>query len=126
MLVTTAPGFGVHIDHDGFSVAEFPVRALRVRDTGDVPLTPRVLAAMLSAEDSPDRPDGAVRAARRIEDHQVPVLPPADVMRLDALLAELDARRQHVRKEIGIIDELARTATVGLRDGTLSLAGDTK
>ena len=126
VLVTTAPGFGVHIDHGGFSVAEFPVRALRVRDTGDVPLTPRVLAAMLSAEDSSDRPDGAVRAARRIEDHQVPVLPPTDVMRLDALLAELDARRQHVRKEIGIIDELARTATVGLRDGTLSLAGDTK
>jgi hypothetical protein len=126
LLITTTPGFGVYLDHEGFSVAEFPVRVLRVREAEDVPLTSRVLAAMLSANDAPGRPGGAIRASRRIEDHQVPVLPPADVMRLDTVLAELDTRRHHACREIAVLDELAMTATTGLCDGTLSLAGDTK
>lgn len=122
VLVTAAPGFGVVIDHDGFSVAEFPVRVLRIRGTGQSRLTPRVLAAMLSADESPARPSGAVRAARRIEDHQVPLLSVEDVIRLDALLAALDARRGHARQEIDVLDALASAATAGLRDGTLTLA----
>jgi hypothetical protein len=124
VLVTASPGFGVLVDHDGFSVADFPVRVLRIRGAGRSRLTPRVLAAMLNADDSPARPNGAIRAARRIEDHQVPLLGPEDVMRLDALLARLDARRSQARQEIDILDELARTAAAGLRDGTLTLVND--
>jgi hypothetical protein len=125
VLLTAVPGFGVLVDHEGFSVAEFPVRVLRIRDAGRTRLTPRVLAAMLAADDSPSRPDGAIRAARRIEDHQVPLLAAEDVKRLDILLAELDARRSHARQEIDALDELAKTAMVGLRNGTLTLVGDT-
>jgi hypothetical protein len=124
VLVTTSPAFGVLIDHDGFSVADFPVRVLRIRDAGRSRLTPRVLAAMLDSDDSPARPNGAIRAARRIEDHQAPFLAAEDVMRLDALLAKLDARRSQARQEIDMLDELVRTAAVGLRDGTLTLAND--
>jgi hypothetical protein len=122
VLITMAPSFGVLVDHDGFSVAEFPVRVLRIRDASR--LTPRVLAAMLAADGSAIRPGGAIRAARRLEDCLIPMLAPADVIRLDSLLVELEARRNHARQEIGILDELARTATAGLRDGTLALAGD--
>ncbi len=125
VLVTTIPRFGVRIDHDGFSVAEFPVRVLRIRESGQPRLTPRVLAAMLGADDSPGRPGGAIRAARRIEDHQVPMLADAVVARLDTLLAELDARRDHARREIDSLDELGRLITAGLSDGTLSIAPDT-
>jgi len=125
VLVTAAPSFGVLVDHYGFSVPEFPVRVLRIRDLGRTGLTPRVLAAMLIADDSPARPGGTIRAARRIEDHQVPLLASGEVARLDLLLAELDTRRNHARQEIDLLDELARTATAGLRDGTLALPGDT-
>lgn len=120
VMVTMTPGFGVLVDHHGFSVAEYPVRALRIRDGSR--LTPRVLAAMLAADGSPIRPGGAVRAARRLEECLIPMLAPEDVIRLDSLLVELDVRRNHARQEIGILDELARTATAGLRDGTLALA----
>lgn len=125
VLVTVAPSFGVLVDHEGFSIPEFPVRVLRVRQPGRTVLTPRVLAALLGADDSPIRPGGTIRSARRIEDHQVPLLASGEVARLDILLAELDARRDHARQEITVLDELARTATAGLRDGTLTLAGDT-
>jgi hypothetical protein len=125
VLVTTAPGFGVLIDHEGFSVAEFPVRVLRIRDSGLIRLTPHVLAAMLGIDGPSVRPAGSVRAARRIEEHRVPVLRSDEVTRFDMLLAELDTRRNQARQEIDTLDELARIATAGLCDGTLALAGDT-
>lgn len=123
VVVTMTPGFGVLVDHQGFSVAEYPVRALRIRDGGR--LTPRVLAAMLAVDGSPTRPDHAIRAARRLEECLIPMLGAGDVLRLDSLLVDLDTWRNHARHEIGVLDELARTATAGLRDGTLALAGDT-
>lgn len=122
LLVTTVPRFAVLVDHDGFSVAEFPARVLRIRDAGRSRFTPRVLAALLGTDRSSARPGGAVRDARRLEDHTVALLDPAEVTRLDTLLAEIDARRNHARQEIDMLDELASIAATGLADGTLTLA----
>jgi hypothetical protein len=125
VLVTVTPRFGVRVDHDGFAVTEFPVRVLRIRESGRAGLTPRVLAALLGADGLPGRPGGAVRAVRRLEDCAVPVLRPDEVTRLDALLAELDARRDHAQREIDVLDELGKLITAGLSDGTLSITPDT-
>jgi hypothetical protein len=122
VLVTTVPGFGVLVDARGFSVAEFPVRVLRIRETGQAVLTPRVLAALLSYSSPAIRPEGAVRSARRLDDLLVPLLPAEEVVRLDALLAELASRRDSARQEIEIIDGLAATVVSGLSDGLLRFA----
>ena len=124
VLVTVTPEFGVTIDEHGFSVAEFPVRILRITEDGHGVLTPRVLAAMLESQKGNHRPFGAIREGRRMEDHQVMVLAPETVGRLDALLAGLAARRSHAQAEIDMLDELGRLVTVGLSDGTLALTSD--
>lgn len=124
VLVTTVPEFGAIIDDYGYGVAEFPVRILRIPDAGRARLTPRVLAALLAADRSGTRPAGAVRAGRRLEDHQVPLLSAEQVARLDALLAGIDARRAHAKEEIDLLDELGAITTTGVADGTLSLAND--
>ena len=124
LLVTVTPEFGVTIDERGFSVAEFPVRVLRITEDGHGMLTPRVLAAMLESHEGNRRPSGAIRKSRRMEDHQVMMLAPQAVGRLDALLAALADRRGHAQAEIDMLDELGRIVTAGLSDGTLALAGD--
>jgi hypothetical protein len=123
VLVTTVPVFGALVDQDGFGVTEFPVRALRIVGAGRAVLTPRVLAAMLNSGNQAARPGGAVRATRRMEDHQVPLLPPDEVARLDVLLAEVGARRDSAQREIDLLDEFCAIITVGLGDGTLSITG---
>ena len=75
------------VDRDGYSIAEFPVRILRIPETEAEQFTPRVLAALLFADGSGTRAAGAVRAGRALEDQRVLLLPPAQVRRLDQLLA---------------------------------------
>lgn len=125
VLVTTVPAFGACVDRDGFAVAEFPVRILRIAEASQAGLTPRVLAALLAAEAQGTRPGGAVRAAPRLEDHVVPLLTPDQLARLDSLLAELDFRRDHAQREVDMLGELTRITVTGLINGTLTLAGDT-
>jgi hypothetical protein len=124
VLVTLVPEFGVFLDGHGLSVAEFPVRVLRITEDGRDVLTPRVLAAMLGFRDRRPRPFGAIREAQRLEDHQVAQLDPGNVRGLDALLAALDARRRRAQAEIDMLDELGGIVATGLSDGTLALAGD--
>ena len=126
VLVTIAPEFGVLLDEDGYSVAEYPVRVLRITEDGQVMLTPRVLTALLGKERGNHRPFGAIRESRRLEDYQIAMLPPAVVADLDVLLAELDARRRRALDEADMLEELAMLTTAGLSDGTLALAGDKK
>ena len=124
VLVTVAPEFGVIIDEHGFSIAEFPVRILRITEDGHGMLTPRVLAAILESQKGHHRPSGAIRGSRRMEDHQVLMLTPETVGRLDMLLTQLAARRAHAQAEIDMLDELGGLVTGGLNGGTLALAGD--
>jgi hypothetical protein len=124
VLVTTVPSFGALVDQDGFAVAEFPVRVLRIVGAGRAVLTPRVLAALLNVGGPASRPGGAVRAAPRMEDHQVPLLAPGDVARLDVLLAEMAARRDSAQREIDMLDEFCTIIMAGLGDGTLSITGE--
>ena len=124
VLVTMTPRPAALVDHDGFSIAEFPVRVLRIPATEAEQFTPRVLAALLFADGSGTRAAGAVRAGRALEDQRVLLLPPDHVHHLDQLLAHIEARRDLARKELGVLDEL-QTATIGgLIDGTLTLASD--
>jgi len=124
VLVTTIPGFGALVDRDGFAVVEFPVRVLRIVGTGRARLTPRVLAALLNVGSQAARPGGAVRAAQRLEDHQIPLLAPGEVARLDVLLAEVATRRDSAQREIDLLDEFCTIITAGLGDGTLSITGE--
>jgi hypothetical protein len=124
VIVTTIPEFGVMVDHQGMAVVEFPARILRIPESEQEQFTPRVLAALLAVRASPARPPGAVRPARRLEEHEVPLLAPAEVRRLDALLAGLDVRRESAQREIDLLEELRDLATSGLVDGTLMLTAD--
>lgn len=112
------------VDRDGFSIAEFPVRVLRIPVTEAEQFTPRVIAALLFADGSGTRAAGAVRAGRALEDQRVPLLSPSQVHHLDQLLTQIEARRDLARKELGVLDEL-QTATIGgLIDGTLTITSD--
>ena len=122
VLVTMTPRPGAMIDHDGYSIAEFPVRILRIPAAEAEQFTPRVLAALLFADGSgtPRRgrgphggcPGGPARAR---------CCRPTEVRRLDRLLAAIDARRDLARREIDVLDELLAAAIGGLIDGTLTL-----
>lgn len=121
VIVTTSPEFGAVVDTDGYSVACFPARILRIPPAERERFTPRVLAALLAAAQSGTRPGGAVRPPRRLAERLVPLLPPTDMLRLDTLLADLDGRRQQAQAEVDMLTEIRQIATAGLSDGTLAL-----
>ncbi|MGH3095014.1 MAG: hypothetical protein ACRDMV_03310 [Streptosporangiales bacterium] len=112
VVVTIAPTPAVFIDVQGFSVLEFPVRALRIPPWERESFTPKVLAALLQ---------GSVPSPRRLNNWLIPLLPPALVRRFDAVLTRLERRRALARQEIDALDEIARIATTGLTDGTLTI-----
>jgi len=120
LVVTLTPRLAVHRDEQGFSVVEFPARVLRIPATERERFTPRVLAALLAAIRS-ERAAGAVRAAARLTDLQIPALAPTEVARLDALFAAADERRALARRELELIDELCRIAVSGITDGKLTM-----
>jgi hypothetical protein len=124
VLVTMSPRTGAMVDHAGYSIAEFPVRVLRIPEAESEQFTPPLLAALLFADGYGGRPAGAVRPGQRLEDQRVVLLPPAEVRLLDTLLAEIDARRCAAQREIDVLEELRQVATGGLIDGTLTLASD--
>jgi hypothetical protein len=139
VLVTVTPRPGAIIDWDGYAIAEYPVRILRVPPSKpavgarpDWPaireeppqFTPRVLKALLFGDGSGIRPAGAIRPADSVEDLRVTLLPPAQVKTLDALLESADARRATAQAEIDMLNELCQVATSGLTDGTLTIVGD--
>jgi hypothetical protein len=126
VLVTMIPRPGAMIDHDGYAIAEYPVRILRIPGTETEQFTPRVLAALLFADGSGRRPAGAVRTVNSLKNQRVPLLPVAEVRHLDALLASIDARHTLARREIDMLDELCHAATGGLIDGTLALISNDK
>jgi hypothetical protein len=121
VVVTTVPEFGAVIDQAGLSVIEFPARALRIPESERQALTPRTLAAMLAGRMPGQRPAGAVRPARRLEDCELPVLSPAEVRFLDHLLAVLEAREAAARRELTLLAEMRDVTIIGLSDGTLTL-----
>lgn len=125
VFITVIPAFGALVHSDGFAVAEFPARVLRIPENGRALLTPRVLAALLCAGNLAARPSGSVWTGRRMEDYRMPLLAPDEVARLDMLLAELAARRDAAQREIDMLDEYQTVAVAGLSDGTLSIAGGT-
>jgi len=121
ILFTTVLRPGAIVDQRGYSIAEFPVRILRIPAAESEQFTCRVLAALLFADGSGSRAEGAVRASRAIEDQRVILLPPDQVRALDRLLTRIDDRRDLARKELDVIDELQDAAIGGLIDGTLTL-----
>ena len=120
VVVTTTPEFGVLVDHAGLAVVEFPAKVLRIPAAERQSFTPRTLAALLAGRMPSLRPAGAVRPGRRLEDHELPVLSPAEVQFLDQFLAALDARQEAARQELDLIAELRDVTTSGLVDGTLT------
>jgi hypothetical protein len=124
VLVTLSPAAGAIVDHAGYAIVEFPVRILRVPPAERPRFPPRVLAALLFGGSPRVLPSGAVRAARRLEDHRVPLLPEDEAALLDGLLAEIEVRRQVAQREIDVLDDVCRVAIGGLIDGTLSLDSD--
>ncbi|GAA3756752.1 serine/threonine-protein kinase [Salinactinospora qingdaonensis] len=123
VVYTTSPEFGTVVDDEGGSVVAFPARALRPVPDARRPLTPRVLALLLATAPGGGRSPSAVRAARSVEDTPLPELPPAEVRRLDALLAEIERRRALLDAQYAELDEILGLAGAGLSDGTLTVPG---
>lgn len=121
VVVTAAPEPGAFVDEDGFSVVEFPARALRIPTAQRTHFTPRMLAALLAPARQGARTGRAVRPARTLEGWTLPLLAPALVLRYDLLLARLVARREIAQREIDALDEIAGIAATGLTDATLSI-----
>ncbi|MFI6287335.1 hypothetical protein ACIBCM_21735 [Streptomyces sp. NPDC051018] len=122
VVYTLTPRLGLYVDHEGFSVAAFPARVLRVNPGTARPLTPRVLAALLGAARGTGRSPSAVRPARRIEDYQLPDLDSDEVFRFDALLAETERRERLLRAQAKALAEARGSTIAGMADGTLTLA----
>ncbi len=114
VLLTLSPKPVAIIDHTGSSVAEHPVRILRIPESERLHFTPRVLTALLFG-------DGKMPAGQALEDYRIPLLPDDEVARLDGLLAELEARCEFTQREMNLLDELRLVTLRGLFDGTLSL-----
>jgi hypothetical protein len=123
VLVTMTPHPAAMVDRNGFSIAETPVRILRIPAAEAEQFTPRVLAALLFADGSGGRAAGAVRAGHALEDQQVLLLSPEQVRSFDQLLAAADGRRDLARRELDVLDELQVATIGGLLTGTLSLTG---
>jgi len=85
-------------------------------------LTPRVLAALLTADDG-GRPSGPASPPRRLGQYRVVLLDHAETERLHALLEQLDQRLGRARQEVHILTEMQNITAAGLLDGTLTLAG---
>lgn len=123
VIVTTAPSLAAIVDDAGFCVVAFPARALRIA-ADEARFTPRVLAALIAASSGASRPAGAIRIARRLEALPLPLLTVAELVRLDALLELLEARRRAAQREIDLVAELRDITTAGLVDGTLTFTAD--
>ena len=126
VLVTMNPWSGAMIDHEGYAIAEYPVRILRIPRTEAEQFTPWVLTALLFADGSGRRPAGAVRTVNSLKEQRLLLLPVAEVRHLDALLASIGVRRALAQREIDMLDELCHVATDGLIDGTLALISNDK
>ncbi|HEX7658393.1 MAG TPA: hypothetical protein VF444_02850 [Pseudonocardiaceae bacterium] len=120
VLVSMSAEAVIEVDHDGFNVIEFPVRALRIRPRAAELLTPRLLAALLRAA-APKRGARAVRASRLLPDWEIPVLEPGLVREADRMLTQLDARRALAERELAALTELGLIAATGLTNGTLTV-----
>ncbi|WP_434742442.1 SAM-dependent DNA methyltransferase [Micromonospora sp. SH-82] len=116
VVVTSVPRFGVLLD-DGFSVIEFPASGLRI-SAGD-PLTPRVLAALLSTVRNMARSPGAVRSPR-LRDVMVPDLAPDEAARLDEVLRRLEVRELLLQRQADLLARLRELVVTGFGDGTLT------
>jgi hypothetical protein len=121
LVVTIAPRLCVYRDREGFSVVEFPARALRVPPAERHRFSPRVLAALLADAGQGRRAAGAVRPSSRLDELQIALLSPAELARLDGLLATAEARRTLARRELDLLDELCHLAVTGLTGGTLTI-----
>ena len=121
VMITTSPEFGVLVDHAGLAVVEFPAKVLRIPATERESFTPRTLAGLLAGRMPSLRPPGAIRPPR-LEDHELPMLSPAEVQFLDRFFAALDARQEAARQELDLVAELRDVTTSGLVDGTLTFA----
>lgn len=119
VIVTVTPEFKVMVDHLGLAVVEFPAKVLRIPATERQSFTSRTLGALLAGRLPSLRPPGAVRS-RRLEEHEVPVLSPAEVAFLDQFLATLDARQETAEQELDLLIELRDATMSGLLDGTLT------
>lgn len=125
VLVTTQPRTGAIVDTLGYSIAEFPVRILRIPAREAELFTPRLLAALLFADGSGTRAEGAVRAARALEDQRLPLLQPHQVRQIDRVLTTTESRRELAHRELRVLSEFQDNAIVGLIDGTLTVTHDT-
>ncbi|MEV4252758.1 hypothetical protein AB0J52_06265 [Spirillospora sp. NPDC049652] len=120
IVYTTTPAFALLVDRDGFNVAQFPGRVLRINPDSDRPLTPRVLAALLRAARNTVRSPSAVHAIR-IEDLSVPELEIEEVGRLDVLLGEIEDRQRLLQDQQNELAEIYRLTAAGFADRTLTI-----
>ncbi len=123
VVVTTVPRLAAAVDHEGYSVPEFPARILRIPPAERAQFTPEVLAALLSPDEPAARPAGAVRHVRRLDQQPVVLLSPAEVQRLHAVLEQLNDQLTVARQQIDALAEIRNVTAAGLLDGTLTITG---
>ncbi|MBS2966350.1 hypothetical protein KGA66_25125 [Actinocrinis puniceicyclus] len=112
----------VLVDEQGANVVEFPARVLRILEHRRNPQpTPRVLAALLEAAHGTGRAGTAVRAARKLEDFELPLLSTRDIQHYDRLLKDLNDRRALIAGQLASIDLIHGLTRRGLADGTLTV-----
>jgi hypothetical protein len=121
VLVTMLPRPAAIVDVRGYAIAEFGIRILRIPDAEADLFSPRVLAALLFADGSGNRVNGAVRTSCPLEDQRLPRLEPEQIRGLDQFLAAIDARRDLARRELDKLGETRDAAIGGLISGTLTV-----
>jgi len=130
VLLLTEHGVHTRVDDAGGCVLLAPVQALRItayrrflaEPDGPSPwMLPYPLAALLSAPRNQHRGSGSLVRRASVRDMDLPYLPPEEIAELEAILRETERHRTEVRRQLDVLETLARRLAAGVADGDLAL-----
>jgi predicted RNA methylase/predicted DNA-binding transcriptional regulator AlpA len=134
LIVLPIEPLRVLVDTASGALVQSPAKVIRIgyrrpliarHDKGQVEswMTPRVLAALLTAPRNAARASGSLVRRIDISALDLPDIPPEEVHRIDEILRILAEDRKYLTGRLTAIDELVQTLAAGIADGVLSVTG---
>ncbi|MEG3615718.1 hypothetical protein [Isoptericola haloaureus] len=123
VVVTTTPRPAAVVDHEGFSVVEYPAQVLRVlppAPTADGTSPPAAVVPEVLARDIFAQPEGA----KWWRAWETRLVPPDQADQVARVMRAVSERAAAVRREMRDLDELARTLCDGVTTGVVRMRLD--
>ncbi|MGW3786965.1 N-6 DNA methylase [Micromonospora chokoriensis] len=124
------------VDETGGSVVISPAQVVRIpgfvdyqKGRPDAPkrhpmMMPRVLAALLTAPRNADRATGSLVRRVDLSRLELPLLAPEEIVRLDEVLAAIEASRRRAAEHLAAIDAVHAALVAGVAEGALRVIVD--